>query len=167
MSIFKTAAGQAIINKDGKADMGGGFKVLPEGTVVKVMMAKAEWKSYEGQKYINIEHKVIDGEHKGTVIFQKVKVYESDPKKSDKARIMLAAIDACAGGNLQQLQDIPTDMDLMKHLQNKILMVKLGVWDMDGKSGNWVNQVAPVGELEAVSPSAPPAPTDQGADIPF
>ena len=48
-----------------------------------------------------------------------------------------------AGGKLAKLKDAPEDMDLMTALVGKAMAIKVKIWDMNGKTGNWISAVAP------------------------
>jgi len=56
---------------------------------------------------------------------------------------MLAAIDANCGGKLAQSDEAPNDTAMAKALLNKPMLIKVMVWDLDGRTGNWVASVAP------------------------
>ena len=56
---------------------------------------------------------------------------------------MLMAIDANCGGKLAKLRDTPQDEDLMMSLIGKPVAIKVQVWDINGKTGNWISAVAP------------------------
>jgi len=72
---------------------------------------------------------------------------------------MLVAIDANAKGKLVELGREPTDEDLETALVNRPMLLKLGVWEMDGgKSGNWVKAVSP----KETAPSKPAPPKNDG-----
>lgn len=126
---------------------GGNLTPIPDDTVLKAMPTQAQWAEYQGDRYINLRWDVIDGEYKGRVIFHKLKVYENDPKKADKAKRMLAAIDANAGGSLVKLDREPGDVDLASALCNKPMHIKVKVWEMEGddgveRKGNWICAVS-------------------------
>ena len=53
------------------------------------------------------------------------------------------AIDANCGGKLSRLSDAPEDQDLMTALVGKPIAIKVQVWDINGKTGNWISAVAP------------------------
>jgi hypothetical protein len=72
-----------------------------------------------------------------------VRVFDPDTKKSDKAKKMLAAIDANCGGKLAQSDESPNDTAMAKALLNKPMLIKVMVWDLEGRTGNWVASVAP------------------------
>jgi hypothetical protein len=138
---------------------------LPDGTSVLAAPVEAGWKTYEFEDYINFQWSVLAPEqYKNRRIFQKIKVNDKD--KGDKAKRMLAAIDANAGGKLFALGKEPTDQDLTQCLVGKPMMLKLGVWDINGKTGNWVQAVAP---RAAQAPAAPAAsvPDIGEQDVPF
>lgn len=162
------------IEKSGEFESGGGeFEPLPNNTdcLAAVDEAKWGWDIYEGEEYISLRWVILkpDG-YKGRRIFQKIKVNESDSKKADKAKRMLAAIDTNAGGKLMASGEAPTDMSLMQSLSNKPMVIKLMIWEIDGKRGNWVSKVSPKnGELSALAPAPVPVKKEviEDDDVPF
>ena len=174
MSFFKTSDNQEI-KSDGKFESGGGnFEPIPDGTNALAIIDEGKWDSYEGDEYISLRWEIIDGEYKGRKIFHKLRVDDFDVKKKDKALRMLAAIDTNCGGNLQKLDRKPDDGDMAMGLLNKPQWIKLGVWEINNKSGNWIMAVAPRTGGTA-RPAPAPAPTatppafveDFEDDIPF
>lgn len=148
------------IEKSGEFESGGGsFEPLPNNTDCLAAVDEAKWDSYEGEEYISLRWVILKpADYKGRKIFQKIKVNESDSKKADKAKRMLAAIDTNAGGKLMASGEAPTDMSLMQSLSNKPMVIKLMVWEIDGKSGNWVSKVSP---KSAATPTPAPAPAKE------
>lgn len=147
MSFFKLSTGQTA-QSDGNFESGGGnLDPIPEGTKVRTIITEAKWSEYQGERYINLRHDVADGEFKRRVIFQKLRVLDSDSNKADRAKMMLAAIDANCGGKLAQLDGDPSDIDLMKALCNKPILCRVGVWELEdkSKSGNWIQAVQSAG----------------------
>lgn len=174
MSFFKLSTG-ATAQSDGNFESGGGnLDPIPEGTKLRTIITEAKWAEYQGDRYINLRHDVADGEFKKRVIFQKLRVLDADSKKRDKALMMLAAIDANCGGKLALLDDEPSDIDLLKALANKPLLCRVGVWEMNDKSGNYIQAVQSAGTAKpAASKSAPAAkkpdhdPVAEDEDLPF
>lgn len=168
MSIFKLSTGKAATT-NGNMDMGGGnLAPIPKGTKVRAIITEAKWDTYEGVRYIKLRWDVADGEYKKRVIFQKIKVFESSPEKADCQRAMLAAIDFNAGGKLARLEkDEPSDVDLASALCNKVMVIRLGVWEMGDKSGNWVNAVQGATQNATQAAPAAPAQANYDDDIPF
>lgn len=170
-----TAANQGVT---GAFETGGGdMEPIPSNTQLPAMIEEASWDEYQGNRFIKIKWKVMDGEYKKRVIYHKIHIFGNPTAKdvqanSDKAKRMLAAIDANAGGQLMQIQAEPTDMDLAKCLSNKMMTIMVQVWEMDTdngkKSGNWVSAVAPRSQIQqqAAQPAAPQA-SDVDKDIPF
>jgi hypothetical protein len=109
-------------------------------------------------------------EYKNRKLFQKVKVFSDDQKIAEKAKRMLAAIDANAGGLLMASDDEPTGESLTKALVNKPMILRLAVWDIEGKKGNWVSAVAPKTATSS-APAAAPAKAKkleiELGDVPF
>lgn len=143
MSFFNLSTGTKIA-ATASAEMGGGdIEPIPDNTMVRAIITEAKWDfPNEGEPVIKLRWDVVDGEFKKRVIFQKIKVEELDSKKRDKALTMLAAIDFNAGGKLMALDRKPSDSDLMMNLTNKPMVLRVRIWDMDGKKGNWVQMVA-------------------------
>lgn len=175
MSFFTLSDGQNVTT-DGNAEMGGGnLEPIPDGTKVRAMITEAKWEDANqyNPRHIKLRWDVVDGEYKKRVIFQKVKVGEDDANKRDKAIRMLAAIDANAGGKLMAVGKEPTDFEMMQNLCNKPMVIKLGVWEMEGsdgdkRSGNWVLAVESAGgakpQQQQQAPAADPQPQQQQPD---
>lgn len=123
------------------AELGGSSEPIPDGTKLRAMITSAAWDNHEGENYIKLRWDVIDGEYKKRVVFHKVKVEEADTKKRDKHKRMLAAIDFNCGGKLLESNEKPTDGSLALALCNKPMIIRVGVWDINGKKGNWVQAV--------------------------
>lgn len=124
----------------------GSIDVLPDNTDVLAVIEEAGWKAgYDGgADLIQLRWSVLKPEpFKNRKIFQKIKVCEDDPKVSDKAKRMLMAIDTNAGGKLAKLDHEPEDNELMMALMNKPMVLKIKVWEMNDKKGNWVAAVSP------------------------
>ena len=163
MSFWNTSDGQSAQNNDGKFEMGGGdLPPIPDGTSVLAIAEEAKNNEYQGDEYINIKWRVSKPqEYANRVIFQKVRAYDPDTRKADRAKRMLAAIASNAGGGLfnsmqQRGEDRPSDISLAQ-LCNRPMVLKLGVWELDdkSKSGNWVQAVAPA-KAGTAAPTAPP-----------
>ena len=159
--------GTAATEATGEFDSGGGsFELIPEGTNVLAAISEIEWTLYNGDEYISAKWTVLKpDEFKNRKIFQKIRVMDEDVKKADKAKRMLAAIDKNAsGGKLLSLDRQPTDSDMAKALVNKPRVLKLGVWEMNDKSGNWIVAISPK-TAQPSSTKPKPAPANVDADF--
>ena len=161
MSFFQLSTGQAV-QATGEFESGGGnMEPLPEGTQVLAMVDQAKWDAHDGEYFVSLRWTVaMPEEYKNRKIFQKIKVKNPDADKRDKALMMLAAIDANAGGQIMALGAEPEDADLAAALLNRPMVLKLGLWKMqnekgEDKSGNWVQKVAPR-KKGATAPAASP-----------
>ena len=170
MSFWTTSDNQEI-KATTTFESGGGNTVIPDNTTCLAMIDEAQLTSYEENTYINIRWQVLEpAAYKGRKVFQKVKVFDADPKVSDKAKKMLAAIDANAGGKLAASNEAPSDLTMAKALLSKPMLIKVMVWEMNDRTGNWVSMVSPRGGSKTEAPVSTPAPTvDAGfdADVPF
>lgn len=158
------------INATGKFEVGGG-EPIPANTALKSMIASVQWDEYNGSRFIKVEWKVVDGQYKNRVVFQKIHVMDGDSAKRARAVKMLAAIDANSGGGLFASKAEPTDASLAQNLANKIMWIKVGVWEAadKSKSGNWVQAVSGggAGNVQSAPAPAPVAAPVADDDIPF
>lgn len=147
---------------------GGEIQPIPNNTQLIAVIEEAKWADYQGDSTINLKWRVMrPAEYANRVIFHKLKVFGTSRDKdkaatADKAKMMLRAIDANCGGKLSRLNSAPEDADLMTALVAKPMAIKVQVWDMDGKKGNWISAVAPA---KAQAPATQPVaqPTQQRA----
>lgn len=163
MSFWQKQDGSAVENTNSFEMGGGDIKLIPNNTALIAAIEEAKWSEYQGESYINLKWRVMrPAEYANRVIFQKLHVF--DPKKGDKAKQMLMAIDANCGGKLARLNDAPEDMDLMTALVGKPMAAKVQVWEINGKTGNWISAVspakqqAPQAQTQAPRQQAPMAP---------
>jgi hypothetical protein len=173
---------------------GGNLDPIPAGSSVLAIIDEAKWdkKPNTGEEFISLRWSVVSpDEYKNRKIFHKCWVTDLDPQakdeakaiqKRDKARRMLAAIDANAGGKLTAQEGKPSDDSMALHLCNKPMIITLMEWSMRGNdgsdmSGNWVSAVAPKSKgIDVKAPSAKakapamgnrPASNDLDDEIPF
>lgn len=169
------------INQDttGNFEMGGGeIAPIPEGTQVLAAAEEAKNSEYDGARFINIKWRVAQpAEYANRVIFQKVRCYDLDASKAQKGKQMLFAIATNAGGKLFQAmqsagEQEPSDMSLTR-LTGAPMVLKLGQWEINGKSGNWVQAVsarkgaAPQPQQQPMQQAAPAPVQDIDDDVPF
>ncbi len=142
MSFWQKQDGSAVENTSSFEMGGGDIKPIPNNTALIAAIEEAKWAEYDGEHYINLKWRVMrPADYANRVIFQKLKVFSE--KQGDKAKQMLRAIDANSGGKLSRLNDAPEDMDLMTALVGKPMAVKVQIWDINGKTGNWISAVSP------------------------
>jgi hypothetical protein len=172
MSFWNLSDASEKLDTTGNFESTTNIEPIPDGTQVKAMIDEAKWDEYQGDEYISLRWSVLlPAEFKGRKIFQKVRVKDSDSKKSDKAKKMLAAIAVNAGGGLLKCADIK-DQDLQKHLLSKPMALMLKTYSIekaDGSgtsTGNWVNAVAPLKKKEP-EPVKEPEPSIDDDDIGF
>lgn len=150
MSFWNLSDNSDATTTGGQFETGGGdIEPIPAGTSVLAAIDEAKVDDYQGDSYISLRWTVLQpADYANRKIFQKVRVWDGDSKKSDKAKRMLAAIDTNAGGKLMAAGVEPTDESLTVSLVNKPMVLKLQVWEIetdDGsmKRGNWVSAVSP------------------------
>ncbi len=152
MSFWQKQDGSQIESTTTFEAGGGEIQPIPNNTQCIAAIEEAKWSEWEGESYINLKWRVMRP-YANRVIFQKLKVFSE--KQGDKAKQMLAAIDANCGGKLSRLNDAPEDMDLMTALVGKPMAIKVQIWDINGKTGNWITAVAPAKQQAPVQAQAP------------
>jgi hypothetical protein len=145
MSNFWVTCDNKNIVATGAFTSGGGtIENIPNDTTCLALIDEAGIAEYEGTEYVNLRWTVAEPiAYKGRKIFQKIRIYDADSKKADKAKEMLLNIDANCGGKLAESEEAPNDKSMAKALLNKLMLVKVLTWELNGKSGNWIASVAP------------------------
>lgn len=160
----------------------GNLDPIPDDSSVLALIDEAKWDQRDEAHYISLRWSVLaPDEYKNRKIFHKLWVMDDDPnakdakaaaKKRDKARRMLAAIDANAGGKLVQA-GAPTDESMTSALTNKPMVIKVMVWEMPDREkpgemirGNWIAAVAPRDKGVDVKPPKPAAKPTPKAETP-
>jgi len=153
----------------------GNLSPIPDGSSVLALIDEAKWNETrdEQAEHISLRWSVIEpAEYANRKVFQKLWVTDDDPnvkdaakmeKKRDKAKRMLAAIDANAGGKLSKVPRRPSDDDLALALTNRPMIIKCMVWEMGDNSGNWIAAVSP--KAKGVSLAGAKAPAKKAAPV--
>jgi hypothetical protein len=173
MSFWNTSDQDNAAKTGADYNMGGGdMEPIPANTRLKAMIEEAHWDERNGEQYINLRWTVLEPEtYKNRKVFQKLRVMDQKPEKADKAKRMLAAIDANAGGQLAQQDQAPTDMNLANALINKPMLIEVQVWELVGddnqtRTGNWVSRVSSASQAQTQqAPAREPGSDDD--NIPF
>lgn len=168
MSFWQLQDGTEAQTSTSFESSGGEIQPIPNNTQLIAVIEEAKWNEYQGDSTISLKWRVMrPADYANRVIFHKLKVFGTSRDKdkaatADKAKMMLRAIDANCGGKLSKLNVAPEDADLMTALVAKPMAIKVQVWDMDGKKGNWISAVAPA---KAQAPATQPVaqPTQQRA----
>lgn len=153
---------------------GGNMEPIPNNSDVLAEIEGVKWEKKEsGERYIEARWTVKEpAQFANRKIFHKLWVDDLDPMaksedkakaKRDKARRMLASIDANAGGKLMERPETPTDESLALALCDKPMVIKVMIWEMDDRErygekirGNWISAVKPKGSDLHIGEAAPP-----------
>jgi len=145
MANFWTTSDNKVITTTGEFTSGGGkIENIPDDTTCLALIDEAGIAEYDGAEYVNLRWTVLEPvAYKGRKIFHKVRVFDADIAKADKAKKMLMAIDTNCGGKLAESQEAPNDNSMAKALLNKPMLIKVMIWELNGRSGNWIASVSP------------------------
>lgn len=162
---------------------GGNMEPIPNNTDLMAFIEAVKWDTARNgdERFISIKWRVTDPEtYANRVVFQKVWAGpDLDPsakdrnkavEKQDRARRMLASIDANCGGKLMQSNDMPTDDAMALALCNKSMVIKVMLWEMADRDnpgekirGNWVSAVKPkTAGLQSTGDAPKPKPASGG-----
>ncbi len=175
MSFWDLESGEDSRQTGTSFEVASSNEPIPDGSSVLAYVSDVKWDEWQSTEYLKIAWKVAKpADFENRVVFHKLYVTDpdrnaKDPKaKTDKAKKMLAAIDANAGGKLMKIRDKPTNEQLAIALINKMMVIRVAVYETDdGKTGNWVQAVMPkdhelkIGETKArKTPAKSAASTD-------
>lgn len=174
MSFWNLSTGGAVESKS-DFELGGGFEPIPDGSRVLASVEECKDDDWEGERFFSLKWRILDGEFKNRIIFQKLKVFSQKEKQRDNAITMLAAIDANAGGKLMSSGKEPTAFAIASALANRPMILLLKVWESDdkAKSGNYVagvfsRQQTKTAAQQKSANQKSPEPTDEyDSDVPF
>lgn len=180
MSFWELSDGDDVTKTGGKFEVGGGnLEPIPDKTdcVAVIDEAKVDT-NLNGLKYISLRWSVVaPADYKNRKVFQKLWVYDDDPQaknpvqKKDKAKKMLFAIDANAGGKLKASGKNPNTDLLSATITNKPMQIKVMLMKRDDGTGmNWISSVAPRGGGAAtIAAAAAPkaAAVEEDEEVPF
>ena len=122
------------------------FKQIPDGTMALARIESFVNAEYQGNKYLNVDWILTDGEFKGQKVSQKLKVY-GDPIAKDPAKARHRALNMLK--LMYQLFSIkpahanaPSDSDLSIFI-GKVAGLKIAETEpnQDGKQYNWVSEL--------------------------
>ena len=150
MSFWDLSDGQTAADTPKDYEIpGDNFEPIPNNSDVLAIVDQAKWAEKDGNNYIELRWSIMAPEEvKNRKVFQKIWVTDLDPnakdeakgkEKRDKARRMLALIDANTGGNLTRTGDAPTDETMTMHLCNVPLVIKLMVWAFTTSDGSFLS----------------------------
>lgn len=165
----------------GSVDIGGSFEVVPHGTKCKIHIEDIEWKYYDEKTEQNQDGLNIPwvkatwciespADYENIKVTQKIKYYGDDPtsqhfkpekddKVKEKARLVFWAIDKNCGSKLTslKLRRRATDEELQRYLIGKPMLGVIGVWDINGKTGNYIMKIEPLNSGNVPKQAAKPA----------
>lgn len=191
MSFWQLSDGETAATGEKEYEQpSGNLEPIPDGSSVLALIDEAKWNETrdEHAEHISLRWSVMEpAEYANRKIFQKLWVTDDDPntkdaakmeKKRDKAKRMLAAIDANAGGKLARKAARPTDDDLALALTNRPMIVRCQIWEMKGtdgstNTGNWISAVHPKSkgvDVKQTKPAARKTPVHEDiddSDVPF
>jgi hypothetical protein len=131
---------------------------LPAGSYIAIVTDVTS-KSWEGEpEVITLQWRVVDGEYKNRIVFQRLRIYDTDQQKAIKAFRMLCAIDANCGGRFKAERMDATPENLKMAFVRRMMRITLKIWELNDKRGNFVVGIAPSSTpAPAAAPAAAPA----------
>ena len=132
---------------DEKDAFAGGFTLIPENTTAIAEIQTATLVD-DKDKYYEFTWQIIDGEHAGRKLWQKVQVFNKNADKAKRAKNMLMLLFRLC--SITPPKGAPGDLDLMP-FQGKLCSLLIRQWHIEGKEGNYVAEVHAADYKPAVS----------------
>jgi len=163
MSFWNLSDGSQVQGTTEFKDEGG--ELFPDNTKVLAAIDEVKWQEYEGDRTISLKWRVVGEMFKNRVQFQTLKVFGTKKckdklKSADRAKRMLAAINANAGNKLP-IDREPTDQDLMSALMGKVMGVLIKVANIPEGDKKQVNYVAGISAAKQPQQQQPATRTAQ------
>lgn len=117
------------------------FTTIPDGTMALAKINAFTNEEYNGNKYLQIDWLLIDGQFKGLHVFHKIKAFDSDPKAKHRALNMLKLIYDMF--KQKPKSSAPPMDDDLKVFHEKVAGIKIQETEPNenGKVYNWVSEV--------------------------
>jgi hypothetical protein len=161
MNLFTKSSGETI--EPTTSYENSGFQaIIPDGTQLHANILEATWE--EATQYANQLIKITwyiveKGAYNGFLINQKLHLNDNKASKADKAKEMLATIDANCKGALMKLAQAGKlvegdNMQLARALNGGSALLIVAEYEMDRDDGtkmqgNWIRKVSPVAKKQA------------------
>ena len=155
MSIWNLSTGENATENTKKDFDSNNFDPLPHNSFHNAVVSDIKWDEFDGAEYINVSWQIADeGEYKNRKVFHKIKVQEAKSTTRDNAIKMLVALNNIAEADLLSIA-APTGEDLQRELLGTVAMIKVQVWQIADKSGNWVSALGEPGDVPETKSEQP------------
>lgn len=131
MSFWKTSAGTEAT---GDVQENSGFDPLPLDYYL-TMLEEVKINEYQGDRTIQLKARIVGEKYKNRVLFLKLKCFDNDDKKRDRAINLLVKLYNSVGVKLPDSE--PNDIQLSK-LTDKPLQIKVDVFNFTTSEGKQV-----------------------------
>ncbi|AUR91794.1 hypothetical protein NVP1164O_58 [Vibrio phage 1.164.O._10N.261.51.A7] len=142
--------------------------IVPGGTKAVAMLESVKWDEYEGNRKVKAQWKIAAGTFTGRVVFQNIELFakkfgtqEADEKKAFRAANVLKRLFMLTGAPIPDVE--PTDADFAQ-MVGKMAGISIELWEMNGKSGNWISEIQPSKGFENVDGTEMPTGNTGGTD---
>lgn len=158
--VWATTDGKEIESTE-RVQVGGG--IIPKGSKGLAYVRKISLESVTNRQtnvvedLVNILWQFNEGTDSAgqpmqkRTTFQKLRLWDEDEGKANKARLMLVALDNILTGGEMRKAELDIDKESLQMLANGAeALLEVDVWDIDGKKGNFVQSVAPASDYVPV-----------------
>jgi hypothetical protein len=113
--------------------------LIPDNTYAVCEIKSAKFVKPESWKeHFEITWRIIEGPFQNRLVWQKLYAFDDNNDKAMRARNMLMLTYNVTKAQLPEA--MPTENDLL-NLVGKLAKIRIQIWDMNGKQGNWVSEV--------------------------
>lgn len=142
MSFWQAKNGKPVDGSERNAFSSNTGSLIPNGTTASAIINNFELKEFNGNRYYQVDWKIIDGDFVNRHVWQNIYPFEEDADRQARALNMMCRLLKLA--EVELTHDMaPTNEDLYPTL-NKPMGIKIGVWkdkNSDKPPKNIINEV--------------------------
>lgn len=140
------------------------FKQVPDNTMALAKIVSFKNENFDGQRYLKVDWLLTAGDFKGQHVFQKLHVFDTDPKKRHRSLNMFMLMYKLFGLSPES-KEAPVDSDLAI-FESKFAGIKIQETAPNdkGRQYNWVSEVWPAQGFECVTGESPVVHKTHGVD---
>lgn len=114
--------------------------IVPGGTKAIAALEEIKWDEYQGTEKVKVRWKLATTSFAKQVVFQNINLYDPDEGKAFRAANVLRRLFMLTGAPIPDSK--PTDADFAQ-MVGKMAGISIEIWEIEGKSGNWISEIQP------------------------
>lgn len=125
------------------------YEPLPDDVEVKAILTECMWECTWGKEnessHVKCVWAITEQQYGNRRIFDKLKLHDEKVSAVKTGKRKLMMLDKIANAGIVKANVEPDDYAL-KRLEGTAVTIKLGLWEINGRKGNYVKSIMPVVE---------------------